>query len=73
MKPNPAMGSYVLDTTSGRVGVVTGHDGGYVQLRPVGGGREWDCVPETVRPVTQAERLRAVTAYTNARSRGEVL
>lgn len=73
MKPQPSVGSYAVDTTSGRVGQVVGHDGGYVQLRPVGGGREWDCVPETVRQATQAERLRAANAYTNARSRGEAL
>jgi hypothetical protein len=73
VKPHLAIGSYALDTTSDRVGQVVGHDGGYVQLRPIGGGREWDCVPETVRQASQAERLRAATAYTNARSRGEVL
>ncbi len=72
MKPVPPRGSYVLDTTSGRVGQVMGHDGGYVRLRPIGCGREWDCVPETVRPATQAERLHAATSHANARSRGEV-
>jgi hypothetical protein len=72
MKASPPIGSYAFDTTSNRVGQVMGHEGGYVQLRPVGGGREWDCVPETVRQATQAERLSATTSYTNARSRGEV-
>ncbi|GAA2257973.1 hypothetical protein GCM10010145_27890 [Streptomyces ruber] len=50
-----------------------GHEGPYVQLRPVGGGREWDCEPEAVRAATTHERLGAVTSYENARSRGEVL
>jgi hypothetical protein len=49
-----------------------GREGPYVQLRPLGGGREWDCAPEQVRAATPAERLRAATAYANARSRGEV-
>jgi hypothetical protein len=50
-----------------------GYEGPYVQLRPLGGGREWDCVPEAVRQATSAERISAATAYVNARSRGEVL
>jgi hypothetical protein len=64
-------GAYAVDTRSGQVGVVMGHEGPYVQLRPVGGGREWDAVPAEVRAATPAERLRAATAYANARSRGE--
>ncbi|POX53212.1 hypothetical protein [Streptomyces sp. Ru72] len=72
MKKKPPIGSYAVDTRSGRVGIVMGHEGPYVQLRPYGGGKEWDVEPEAVRPATQAERLRAATAYANARSRGEV-
>ncbi|WP_151481363.1 hypothetical protein [Streptomyces albicerus] len=68
----PKTGTYVVDTRTGRVGVVMGHEGPYVQLRPFGGGREWDCEPGAVRPATMAERLSAATAYANARSRGEV-
>ncbi|MEU2430335.1 MULTISPECIES: hypothetical protein [unclassified Streptomyces] len=68
----PAVGSYVVDTSSGQVGRVMGHEGPYVQLRPIGGGREWDCAPEVLRTATVQERLRAATAYVNARSRGEV-
>ncbi|WP_447042311.1 hypothetical protein [Streptomyces sp. DSM 118878] len=66
------VGSYVVDTRNGRIGRVMGHEGPYVQLRPYGGGCEWDCTPEAVRTATQAERLSAATAYANARSRGEV-
>ena len=55
----------------GHSGVRSGRPDGS-QLRPVGGGREWDCAPETVRAATTIERLRAATAYENARSRGEV-
>ncbi|GGX60372.1 hypothetical protein [Streptomyces anandii] len=68
----PPVGSYAVDTGTGRVGVVMGHEGPYVQLRPLGGGREWDCAPDALRAATPAERLRAATAYANARSRGEV-
>ncbi|MFI1733504.1 hypothetical protein ACH40E_30675 [Streptomyces acidicola] len=68
----PPVGSYAVDTLTGQVGRVMGHEGPYVQLRPVGGGREWDCVPESLRAATTIERLRAATAYENARSRGEV-
>jgi uncharacterized MAPEG superfamily protein len=68
----PPIGSYVVDTRTGKVGIVMGHEGPYVQLRPYGGGREWDVDPRNVRNATQAERLRAATAYANARSRGEV-
>ncbi|PAZ09697.1 hypothetical protein CLM62_45315 [Streptomyces sp. SA15] len=68
----PPVGSYVVDTRTGRLGIVMGHEGPYVQLRPYGGGREWDAEPGAVRRATQAERLSAATAYANARSRGEV-
>ncbi|MFE9647376.1 hypothetical protein ACFYO0_25310 [Streptomyces sp. NPDC006365] len=40
--------SYAVDVRGGRVGEVMGREGGYVQLRPVGGGREWDCPPEAL-------------------------
>ncbi|MER6091127.1 hypothetical protein ABT172_24625 [Streptomyces bluensis] len=68
----PPIGTYAVDTLTGRVGRVMGYEGPYVQLRPVGGGREWDCAPECLRAATTIERLRAATAYENARSRGEV-
>ncbi|MDX3693401.1 hypothetical protein PV726_24240 [Streptomyces europaeiscabiei] len=41
--------SYAVDVRDGRLGEVMGREGGYVQLRPVGGGREWDCPPDTLR------------------------
>ncbi|MEU9864042.1 hypothetical protein AB0D99_24525 [Streptomyces sp. NPDC047971] len=66
------IGSYVVDIRTGKVGTVMGHEGPYVQLRPLGGGREWDAEPDGVRAATAAERLRAATAHANARSRGEV-
>ncbi|MGW2489258.1 hypothetical protein ACWCV9_18875 [Streptomyces sp. NPDC001606] len=68
----PVIGSHVVDGRTGRVGIVMGHVGPYIQLRAYGGGREWDADPQLVRPATPAERLSAATAYANARSRGEV-
>ncbi|QKW10723.1 hypothetical protein HUT18_08175 [Streptomyces sp. NA04227] len=53
------VGSYAVDTRTGQLGKVMGHEGPYVQLRPVGGGREWDCRPEAVRRATSDERERA--------------
>ncbi|GHC26557.1 MULTISPECIES: hypothetical protein [Streptomyces rochei group] len=70
--PYPPVGAYAIDTRTGRVGLVMGHEGPYVQMRPYGGGREWDAAPGDVRHATPAERLSAATAYTNARSQGEV-
>lgn len=51
---------------------MTGHEGPYVQLRPLGGGREWDADPYTVRPLTHSETLHALVAEANARSRRRV-
>ncbi|MEQ8143946.1 hypothetical protein ACH4KU_02725 [Streptomyces althioticus] len=68
----PPVGAHVVDTRTERIGIVMGHEGPYVQLRPYGGGREWDADPGAVRCATPAERLRATTAYVNARSRGEL-
>ncbi|SHK74343.1 hypothetical protein [Streptomyces noursei] len=67
----PAVGAYVVDTRDGRVGQVVGREGPRLRLRPVGGGREWECAPGAVRCATAGERLRAETGYANARSRGE--
>ncbi|WMX47169.1 hypothetical protein RGF97_23395 [Streptomyces roseicoloratus] len=68
----PPIGAYVVDIRTGKVGTVMGHEGPDLQVRPLGGGREWDCEPDGVRVATAAERLSAATAHANARSRGEV-
>ncbi|WP_267245102.1 hypothetical protein [Streptomyces sp. PR69] len=68
----PSEGAYVVDVRTGTVGRYVGQAGQALRLRPVGGGREWVCTPEKVRPATAAERISAKTAYENARSRGEV-
>ncbi|MER6334305.1 hypothetical protein ACF09H_08355 [Streptomyces sp. NPDC014983] len=62
-----------MDTESGRIGTVMAYEETVVWMRPYGGGREWEADPVAVREATPAERIRAETAYANARSRGEVL
>ncbi|MGW0819899.1 hypothetical protein [Streptomyces sp. NPDC002845] len=68
----PRLGDTVEDTGRKKVGRVMGFEGPYVQLRPVGGGREWDARPEKLRQVTLAEAISAGVAVVNARSRGEM-
>ncbi|MFJ8752762.1 hypothetical protein ACIREO_26005 [Streptomyces sp. NPDC102441] len=46
-----------------------GHEGPYLQLRPLGGGREWDADPARLRPLGPTELLSARVAEANARSR----
>ncbi|MFE3632860.1 hypothetical protein [Streptomyces cellostaticus] len=67
---NLPVGSCAVDTRTGRLGIVMGFEGPYVQLRPHGGGREWDCDPLAVREATHAERLRAETASGGTRTAG---
>ncbi|MFF3289325.1 hypothetical protein [Streptomyces sp. NPDC003023] len=62
-------GGYVVDVRDGRVGIVMGRVGTYVQLRPPGGGLEWDCPPGDLRPATPGELLRARVREVNARVR----
>ncbi|MBK3566780.1 hypothetical protein JHN47_23945 [Streptomyces sp. MBT62] len=67
----PEAGDLAFDEGTGRVGRVMGHEGPYWQLRPTGGGREWDA-SGPLRPPTDTERLSAGLAMANARSRGEL-
>ncbi|MCT9083127.1 hypothetical protein [Streptomyces fulvoviolaceus] len=46
----PTVGALAVDTQRDRIGVVMGHVGARLQLRPPGGGREWDADPQHVRP-----------------------
>ncbi|WP_326594392.1 hypothetical protein OG795_00195 [[Kitasatospora] papulosa] len=64
---SPDAGALVVDRRSGKVGVVMGHVGTYVQLRPPHGGREWDVPPEDVRTPTPTEELSAKVAVANRR------
>ncbi|MEU9156115.1 hypothetical protein AB0D59_37600 [Streptomyces sp. NPDC048417] len=61
-----AIDTLAIDTARDQLGYVIGHEGPYVQLRPVAGGREWDADPAHVRRATDEERLRAVTERTRA-------
>ncbi|MFI6287473.1 hypothetical protein ACIBCM_22465 [Streptomyces sp. NPDC051018] len=65
----PEVGKAVRDTRLGRIGVVMGGVGPYVQLRPLQGGREWDADPEHIEPVTVLEVLSVRVAEANANSR----
>ncbi len=64
---SPHTGALLVDRRNGKVGVVMGHVGPYVQLRPPRGGREWDVPPEDVRPPTPTEELSAKVAVANRR------
>ncbi|MEU9187596.1 hypothetical protein AB0D14_24265 [Streptomyces sp. NPDC048484] len=46
-----------------------GHEGPYIQLRPLAGGREWDADPDRIRILTPDELPSALLAEVNARSR----
>lgn len=62
-------GDFVIDTRTGSVGCVRGNEGPRLRLRPVGGGREWDCPSGDARPATLAETMHAKVAAANALSR----
>ena len=61
-------GTVVYDPRSDKVGEYQGKAGPYVLLRPVGGGREWEARPESIRPATPGERLTAGVRAANSRS-----
>ncbi|MBZ4318771.1 hypothetical protein [Streptomyces huiliensis] len=52
-------GAWLTDTRRGKVGQLMDHWGPRMQLRPPGGGREWEVEPGRVRPATLEERERA--------------
>ncbi|MFG2962744.1 hypothetical protein ACGFZS_05590 [Streptomyces sp. NPDC048288] len=59
-KVEPPAGTLVIDIASDKLGYLMGHEGSYVQLRPVAGGRDWDADPAHVRRATDEERHRAM-------------
>ncbi|MGY5013357.1 hypothetical protein ACWCY6_35630 [Streptomyces sp. 900105755] len=65
----PPLGTYVTDVRDGRIGEVRGHVGGRVQLRPVTGGREWDCPAGALEPASPDDVLRAQVRRANAAAR----
>ncbi|MFD5652152.1 MULTISPECIES: hypothetical protein [unclassified Streptomyces] len=64
----PSVGTHAVDARDGRVGEVMGHVGGSVQLRPVAGGREWDCPRASVGVARPEEVLKARLSRTNRES-----
>ncbi|MFD7437634.1 hypothetical protein [Streptomyces sp. NPDC059861] len=68
----PRLHEIVEDNRSQRIGEVMGFEGPYVQLRPPGGGVEWDASPEDLKPVRTSDGLSAAVAAVNARSRREL-
>ncbi|WP_209445567.1 hypothetical protein [Streptomyces roseochromogenus] len=69
MTDTPGIGTIVKDTDTGKIGRIMGFVGSYVQLRPLGGGREWDAKPEHLELVRPPGTLNAQVAEANARSR----
>ncbi|TKA00730.1 hypothetical protein [Actinacidiphila oryziradicis] len=65
----PPVGAFVRDTKRSRDAVVMAAIGGYVQLRGIEGGTEWDVKPEKVRPLTAREELSARTSVQNTATR----
>lgn len=63
------IGELAKDTTRNRIGVVMGEVGGRVQMRPIGGGKEWDAVPDKVKPPSAREELSARLAIKNRNRR----
>ncbi|PWI20622.1 hypothetical protein DI272_23335 [Streptomyces sp. Act143] len=61
------IGALVVDTRDGRIGVVMGKEGPYVQLRPLQGGVEWDVPPDLLRASEPGEVLSAKVAVANGR------
>ncbi len=55
----PAAGAFAVDGRDGRVGRVVERSGDQVRLRPPGGGPEWVCPAEDVRPASPGVVLRA--------------
>ncbi|ONK12869.1 hypothetical protein [Streptomyces sp. MP131-18] len=54
-----ADGTCVVDLRSGRLGRVTGRTGSRLHLRPLSGGRPWDCPRGRVRAATEWEQRNA--------------
>ncbi|MEN8656238.1 hypothetical protein ABCR94_38130 [Streptomyces sp. 21So2-11] len=66
----PKTGETVRDASGDKIGVVMGHEGPRWQLRPIGGGKEWDADPKNIQAVDQVENASARVADINRRSGG---
>nr|WP_231905585.1 hypothetical protein [Streptomyces davaonensis] len=65
----PDIGDLAKDRVRGCIGIVMGEIGGRVQIRPIGGGVEWDALPSNVVAPSAREELSARLAIKNASSR----
>lgn len=72
MEPVEPEGQLVYDPRTRRVGEYRDRVGPYAMLRPVGGGREWEADPGTLRPATDAERIGALVRAANQRTKRRV-
>ena len=66
---SPGIGELAKDQKTGRIGIVMGEIGGRVQMRPVGGGIEWEAMPGDVVAPKAREQLSARLAVKNNNSR----
>ncbi|MBA5225860.1 MULTISPECIES: hypothetical protein [Streptomyces] len=65
----PPVGSYAVDVRDGRMGEVCGHVGARVRLRPLGGGREWECPADGLRQAPPDAVLRERVRCINQEAR----
>ncbi|MFF3745256.1 hypothetical protein [Streptomyces kronopolitis] len=65
----PLPGSYAVDGRDGRIGLVMGHAGPFVRLRPPGGGAQWDCPPQLLEAAPPSAVLAARVRELNWQSR----
>jgi hypothetical protein len=65
----PPVGSYAVDVRDGRMGEVCGHVGARVRLRPLGGGREWECPSDGLRQAPPDAVLRERVRCINQEAR----
>nr|WP_079144748.1 hypothetical protein [Streptomyces agglomeratus] len=63
------LGDLAKDENNGEIGAVKGFVGGRVQLRPLGGGTEWDAMPDRVVQPSAREELSARNAVRDAHCR----
>ncbi|WP_405840693.1 hypothetical protein OG528_22135 [Streptomyces platensis] len=66
---SPVPGSYAVDGRDGRIGLVIGHAGSFVQLRPPGGGVQWNCPPQVLHDAPPSAVLAARVRELNWQSR----
>ncbi|MGD3106682.1 MULTISPECIES: hypothetical protein [unclassified Streptomyces] len=64
----PAKGEIVRDILRDRVGRVMDREGDCFQLRPLGGGVEWDADPKGLAPVPVSVALSGDVAHLNRHS-----